>query len=329
MKILAQGSSSLDKMIREAALAAPNLASRCLERLDAALFFELGKETFGGGRRFEAARLDRRTVATTVGVASFKRRHYIDRAMGRRCHPLDELIGLSPRSRVSDEMRPKVIEAASRMPHSKAAAWASPMAPTSKPTVARIIADVGVAAAGKPVEKGGRVRVRIDGKYVKMDGKPNKARLVAAAIFGGVYSHGGRNELERRALTSGTGLCEVADKINSALSEVFRLKEGDSVFPSGDLAPYIRDFGERLSFASRHVPDKWHVAHSLPADERPVAAGGAVGRLEEIEEAGDVTGLGEDALRVYGLWLKGKRLFGAWRDPECKGCCQEAMNPHR
>ena len=121
----------------------------------------------------------------------------------------------------------------------------------------------------------------------------------------------------------------MADKINSALSEVFRLKEGDSVFPSGDLAPYIRDFGERLSFASRHVPDKWHVAHSLPADERPVAAGGAVGRLEEIEEAGDVTGLGEDALRVYGLWLKGKRLFGAWRDPECKGCCQEAMNPHR
>ncbi len=36
-------------MIREAALAAPNLVSRCLERLDAALFFELGKETFGAG----------------------------------------------------------------------------------------------------------------------------------------------------------------------------------------------------------------------------------------------------------------------------------------
>ncbi len=109
MKILAQGSSSLDKMIREAALAAPDLVSRCLERLDAALFFELGKETFGGGRRFEAVRLDRRAV----GVVSFKRRHYIDRALGRRCHPPGELIGLSPRSRVSDEMRLKVIEAAS------------------------------------------------------------------------------------------------------------------------------------------------------------------------------------------------------------------------
>ncbi len=68
MKVLAQGSSSLDKMIREAALEAPNLVSRCLERLDAALFLELGKETFGGGRRFEAVRLDRRTVATTVGA---------------------------------------------------------------------------------------------------------------------------------------------------------------------------------------------------------------------------------------------------------------------
>ena len=53
-----------------------------------------------------------------------------------------------------------------------------------------------------------------------------------------------------------------------------------------------------------------------------------VERLEEIEETGDVTGLGEDALRVYGLWLKDKRLFDAWRDPEYKGCCQEAMNSH-
>ncbi len=328
MKILAQGSSSLDKMIREAALAAPDLVSRCLERLDAALFFELGKETFGGGRRFEAVRLDRRTVATTVGVVSFKRRYYIDRALGRRCHPLDELIGLSPRSRVSDEMRLKVIEAASQMPYSKAAAWASPMAPVSKSTVARMIADVGVAAAGKPVEKGGKVHVQIDEKYIKMDGKPNKTRLVTAAIFDGVSSHGRRNELEHRVLISGTGLCEVAEKINSALSEVFRLKEGDSVFLSGDLAPYIRNFGERLSFASRYVPDKWHVAHFLSTDERPVAADGVVERLEEIEETGDVTGLGEDALRVYGLWLKDKRLFDAWRDPEYKGCCQEAMNSH-
>ena len=200
MKILAQGSSSLDKVIREAALAAPNLVSRCLERLDAALFFELGKETFGGGRRSEAVRLDRRTVATTVGVASFKRRHYIDRAMGRRCHPLDELIGLSPRSRVSDEMRPKAIEAASRMPHSKAAAWASPMAPISKSTVARIIADVGVAAAGKPVEKGGKVHVQIDEKYVKMDGKPNKTRLVTAARFGKFGGSFNRKTVEKISL---------------------------------------------------------------------------------------------------------------------------------
>ena len=53
-----------------------------------------------------------------------------------------------------------------------------------------------------------------------------------------------------------------------------------------------------------------------------------VERLEEIEETGDVTGLGEDAAKVFRLWIRSKTLFDAWRDPEYKGCCQEAMNSH-
>ena len=59
-----------------------------------------------------------------------------------------------------------------------------------------------------------------------------------------------------------------------------------------------------------------------------VAAGGVVERLEEIEETGDVTGLGEDAAKVLRLWIRSKALFDAWADPEYKGCCQEAMNSH-
>lgn len=328
MKILAQESSLLDKMVREAKESAPALIARWLERIDAALFSGLKAEAFGGGRRFSVIRLDARTVVTTAGAVTFRRRYYRDGSTGGCCHPLDEVIGLSPRCRIADEMRLNALRAASQMSYSKAGAWASPMAPISKSTVARIVADAVVGAVAKPVEKGGKVHVQIDEKYIKMDGKPSKTRLVTAAIFDGVSSHGKRNELEHRVLISGTRLCEVAEKINSALSEVFRLKEGDSVFLSGDLAPYIRNFGERLSFASRYVPDKWHVAHFLSTDERPVAADGVVERLEEIEETGDVTGLGEDAAKVFRLWVRDKALFDAWADPEYKGCCQEAMNSH-
>ncbi len=31
---------------------------------------------------------------------------------------------------------------------------------------------------------------------------------------------------------------------------------------------------------------------------------------------------------MFRLWRKDKRLFDAWKDPEYKGCCQEAMNSH-
>lgn len=101
-------------------------------------------------------------------------------AEGRCRHPLDEIIGLSPRCRVAEEMRLTVLRAASQMPYSKAAARASPLAPISKSTVARIIADIGVSAVEKPVEKGGKVHVQIDEKYIKMDGKARKTRYVTA-----------------------------------------------------------------------------------------------------------------------------------------------------
>lgn len=120
----------------------------------------------------------------------------------------------------------------------------------------------------------------------------------------------------------------MAGKINSALTAVFGLKDGDEVFLSGDLAAYIRNFGERLDFPSEYAPDRWHIAHSLSTKDRPVGADGAVMRLEEIERDGDLTGLGPYALKVYRLWARDKGIFGVWADPEYKGCCQEAMNSH-
>lgn len=185
MKSLAQSPASLGEMV-EAAAKAPEMVARCLERADAALFSRLKGERFGGGPRFVAIRVDRRTVVTTVGAVAFKRRYYRDESTGRYCHPLDDAVGLSRRSRLSDEMRVRVFEAAGQMSYSKAAEWASPTAPISKATVARVVADVEVRA----VAKAGKVHVQIDEKYIAMGGDGRKARYVTAAIFDGVSSHG-------------------------------------------------------------------------------------------------------------------------------------------
>ncbi len=328
MKILAQESSLLGEMVSTAKESTPAFIARWLERTDAALFSDLKSEVFGGGRRFSLIRLDERTIVTTAGVVTFKRRYYRDESTGRCCHPLDEIIGLSPRCRVIDEMRLAVIKVASQMSYSKAGEWASPLAPVSKSTVARIVADTEVEAKMRPVERGGKPHVQIDEKYIKMDGKSHKTRYVTATVFDGVSTHGKKKKLEHRTLISGVDLGDVAGRINSALSEVYGLKEGDSVFLSGDLAPYIRGFGERLDFDSEFAPDRWHITHFLSTDERPVSAGGVVKRLEEIERDGDVTGLSDDAIKAFRLWQKDKGFFGVWSDPEYKGCCQEAMNSH-
>lgn len=315
-------------MVSTAKESTPAFIASWLERTDAALFSDLKNEAFGGGRRFSLIRLDERTIVTTAGAVTFRRRYYRDESTGRCCHPLDEAIGLSPRCRVIDEMRLTVIKAASQMSYSKAGEWASPLAPISKSTVARIVADTEVEAKMRPVAKGGKPHVQIDEKYIKMDGKGRKTRYVTATVFDGISSHGKRKKLEHRTLISGVELGDVAGRINSALSEVYGLKEGDSVFLSGDLAAYIRNFGERLDFASEYAPDKWHIAHFLSTEDDHVRASGVIERLEKIERDGDVTGLGEDAIKIYKLWEKNKNFFAVWSDPEYKGCCQEAMNSH-
>ncbi len=67
-------------------------------------------------------------------------------------------------------------------------------------------------------------------------GKPRRTRYVTATIFDGVHERGKRNELSHRVLVSGAGIEEVAKKINSDLTAVFGLKDGDEVFLSDDLA---------------------------------------------------------------------------------------------
>ena len=221
-------------MIGEAAAAAPEMVARWLERADKALCFDLKKERFGGGPRFSPIRVGRRTVVTTAGVVTFSRRYYRDESTGRCCHPLDEIIGLSPRSRVSDEMRLRVFRAAGEMSYSKAARWASPGAPISKSTVARIVADIEVEAEPKPVARSGKVHVQIDEKYIAMEGDSHKRRLVTATVFDGVSSHGKRNKLEHRVLLSGLELgavADVTDKIEiTNWDEIKITKIGESYF---------------------------------------------------------------------------------------------------
>lgn len=307
----------------------PNAAARKLEELDAKLFCELANETWSGKRRFAAVRRDWRTILTLAGAAAFRRRYYLDRSTGRYAHPLDAAMGLCRYSRASADVRLKILDMAGECPYRYAGANAVPGQALSKSTVCRIVRDTAAAASRGKLDPGGSaVHVQIDEKYISMIGKKRKTRYITATIYAGKKTAGGRSALTNRTLISGVEIADVAAKINAALSEEYGLSADSSVYLSGDLAGYIRSFPERLMCKATYVPDKWHVCRFLSSKGSPVKADGVLKKLESIDEAGDLSGLPEDAAKVYRLWKGNPRIFDPWARDDYLGCCQEAMNSH-
>ena len=329
MKILAQSTDGVDILVGAILGECPNAAARKLEELDAKLFCELANETWSGKRRFVTVKRDWRTILTLAGAVTFRRRYYLDRSTGRYTHPLDAAMGLCRYSRASADVRLKILDMAGECPYRYVGANAVPGQVLSKSTVCRIIRDTAVTSARGKMDPGkSAVHVQIDEKYISMIGKKHKSRYITATIYAGKKTASGRNALTNRTLISGVEVADVAAKINAALSEAYGLNADSSVYLSGDLAGYIQSFPERLMCKATYVPDKWHVCRFLSSKGSPVKAEDVLKKLESIDETGDMTGLSEDAAKVYRLWKGNPKIFDPWAKDDYLGCCQEAMNSH-
>jgi len=81
-------------------------AARSLERADGEIYLRIDR------KRFRLIRKDERTVLTTLGAVTFRRRYYFDWMLGSYVHPLDVALGLPGYSRYSNELRVKALELA-------------------------------------------------------------------------------------------------------------------------------------------------------------------------------------------------------------------------
>jgi len=329
MAILSPISEVFDVFVAEMKASSREDAARSLERADGEIYLRIDR------KRFRLIRKDERTVLTTLGAVAYRRRYYFDGMLGSYVHPLDAILGLPRYSRYSNELRVKALELAAGLTYEQAGRMLSGDSALPKSTISSIVRDANVeAAAPKPFERGGRIHVQIDEKFVGVAGKSGKRRLMTATIFAGAepvaWGRAKRNRLANRTVVSSYSVAGLAARLNAALRSLYGATPDTEIWLSGDLALYIRCFPERIDCCkATYVPDKWHVCKYLsdsvgqtvkPKEARAV--------LDRIIAGGDLTGLQEDAMKVVRMYLRNKRIFEPWDDKTYLGGSQEGQNSH-
>lgn len=271
MTSIAKDASIFDGMVRESKESAAGWVAANAERIDSAIYSMVDHG------RFAVANRRPRTVMTTAGPVRYLRRCYYDSFGGRYVCPLDSLLGVPPRAKVSTEMKRALVLNASEMSYSMAGRHSSVTGSVSKSTVCRAVRDASVLPLGERAfaKPSATVHVQIDEKYMGFVGSERKRPRYTATIHSGrePIEKGHKNRLLGRTIVSAETPAKLARKVNRSLRDSYGLSPSDSVWVSGDLARYIREFPERITACSaRYVPDKWHVCKAL-SDAYPEMGG--------------------------------------------------------
>lgn len=309
-----------------------NLAA-WLERMDAMLYSM--KPYY-----LKVVRVQRRTVLTTIGLLSFRRRYYQNEMDGGYVCLLDSVIKIPRRVKVLDEVKYQAIRAACEMSYEKAGRYGSEIGyPISKSTVCRAIKKLTLEAVANPALKGNDsvVHLQIDEKFLNMLGSKNKKKLYTATIFKGREEIGaqGKMRLVNRKIMSSTKLKELFSKINRYLATYYKLGSDDTIYVSGDLATYIQNSPERVIVCKAvYVPDKFHIKSPLEkelglkaSDEELNDPSYMDSLIAKIEGDGELMGI-EGLSKIAKLYRANNGIFKPYLESSYDGCSQEGMNSH-
>lgn len=276
----------------------------------------------------------KRSILTTLGLISFHRRYYYAEINKEYLFYLDAMLQISKRSRMMDDVKFKLIEAASEMSYSKAGRYAScPSCPLSKSTVCRLIksTDFYVEEVKHLHVNDAKIHIQIDEKYVHVLGKKHQQRLFTCTIFKGVKTVKKRRILLNRTLIAHSNLVKLYKKLNQHLLHRYQVTLDDIVYISGDLAQYIQQSPQSIHVCRAiYVPDKYHVKYALRKTlgllvtdheiNDPTFQKTLIDALSPLED--------DDARKVKNLLKKRPQFIQPYLDSTYEGCSQEAMNSH-
>ena len=301
------------------------------EKLDANIYFKLSQHP-----NISIISKRARTIKTTTGIFTFKRRYYFDDVTGNYFYPLDIFLGLDKRKIYTNDVRIVALKNASESVYRIAGRSISESFTVSKSTVCRIVktTKVEVCSLSEISKNDAKIHVQIDEKYVNVIGSESKLRLYTATIFKGIYkpkNNENKHILLNKTVLSADKLKKLIRKINHLLKDKYKVQQDDEIWVSGDAASYIVNFKNKITVCkATYVADKFHV-FKLMKD-----AFGIIPKSEDFTDefikstAAKIDEIKDDILKktVKKLFVVHPDSLKHYNDPTYLGCSQEGMNSH-
>lgn len=338
MKIVSQILETFDTIIKNCQELSKQLTIQKIENLDKRIYSYIDK------KRFTLIKITPRTILTSAGIITFKRRYYYDEIEENYVFLLDNQLGIPKNIRMSNELILRIFDLAAIMTYSEVGKHLSNEFELSKFTIWRTIKNIDIESIVPPkivIDKE-RIHVQIDEKYIninpskKRDEKHKnkcKKRYYTSTIFAGNEEIGnkGKHKLLNKTYVSGCNLKNLKIQINQILKERYKVDFRYRIFVSGDLASYIQNFKEDITVCgATYVPDKFHVIRDLRKIVGPEFNEKWLYDEEKIAKLVLILRNSNDinAPKYKRLIKKNPTIFMTYLDQKYLGCSQEGQNSH-
>lgn len=338
--IVALKNESLDDIVLQCRKDGLITIAKSLEQIDRQIASELDHN------RFVPIRNQRRVILSSLGIIEFRRRYYYDKFLEQYIYPLDNILGIPKSSRITNELRLKILELSSIMTYKEVGQHLCEDFSLSKSSIYRFVKDTIVQQTFEEIIDRGnlKVHVQIDEKFVGMVDSINKKRYYTATIFAGkkVISINKLGEVRYQLLNktnlSSAKLNDLKDRINYHLKTRYKVLPNEEIFLSGDYANYIKNFKDDIFVCKvKYVPDKFHTFRDINKT--------VDGFKTTSENINDIvwqnyliSKMGEkvkedpkkfiNANKVLKVLKFHPELFKTYLDKEYLGCSQESQNSH-
>ena len=290
--------------------------------------------------RFTFIKKVSKKIISSIGMFDYTRRYYFDNLTKEHIFLLDNQIGIGKNSSITNELRLKILRYAAKMSYREVGEKVCPNYVFSKATIYRIIKDTQVndipfdfKIYKKPPWI---VHVQIDEKYEpinkknfkrkekKKQGGERKLRYITATIFAGKKN----GKLLNKTILSSFTRKELINKINFLLVNRYKQTCEDTIYLSGDLAPYIRKSAS-LIFPCKaiYIPDMWHALKYMNSTDLHISKKMLLNHPKEVFEE-YLDEFNDEITAVYRLYKSDPDCFNKWKLPGYLGCSQECQNSH-
>jgi len=338
MTILPHVAESFDKIIDLSKQYAKNYAVKQLEQADKQIYTIIDRH------RFRLIKIVPRTILTSAGIITFKRRYYYDEVKDSYIYLLDNQLQIPKNIRMSNELILKIMDLAAIMTYQEVGTHLSDEFTLSKFTIWKVIKETNISLINPPKINLDRntVHVQIDEKYVNINPSKkrnekhrskNKKRYYTATIFAGSEPVGakGKKKLLNKTYISSTSLVKLKNEINDTLRHRYKRLLEHFVYVSGDLATYIQNFPEDITVCkAKYVPDKFHVIRDL---RKIIGEKFQESWLYSSEKLADIVKILSQSDNIAAPKLKkliktNPGIFQTYLSKRYLGCSQEGQNSH-